>query len=110
MEIPHAKWSRNTHREDGKQSACNHETLAVREENVMVARVKLHNMKQDRSESIHYFGTRFQGQAGVCRFTQQCTNCNADVDYTEAILRDVLCQGLEYSEIQLDLLGNKIRI
>ena len=73
MEIPHAKWSRNTYREDGKQSACNHETLAVREENVMVARVTLHNMKQDRSESIHYFGARFQGQAGVCRFTQQPT-------------------------------------
>ena len=66
-------------------------TLAVREENVMVARVTLHNMKQDRGESIHAYGARLRGQAGVCKFTQQCANCNADVDYTEAILRDVLC-------------------
>ena len=61
-------------------------TLAVREENVMVARVTLHNMKQDRDEPIRSFGARLRGQAGVCRFTQRCTNCNADVDYAEAII------------------------
>ena len=33
-------------------------TLAVREENVMVARVTLHNMKQDRDEPSHSFGAR----------------------------------------------------
>ena len=60
--------------------------LAVREENVMVARVTLHNMKQDRGEPIRAFGARLRGQAGVCKFTQQCTNCQANVDYTEAIL------------------------
>ena len=81
--------------------------LAVREENVMVARVTLHNMKQDRGEPIRAFGARLRGQAGVCKFTQQCTNCQANVDYTEAILRDVLCRGLEDSEIQLELLGDK---
>ena len=57
-------------------------TLAVREENVMVARVTLHNMKQDRGEPIRAYGARLRGQANVCRFTQQCTN----VDYTEVIL------------------------
>ena len=74
---------------------------------LIVARVTLHNMKQDRGEPIRAYGARLRGQAGVCKFTQQCDNCNADVDYTEAILRDVLCQGLEDSEIQLDLLGDK---
>ena len=34
-------------------------------------------------------------------------NCQANVDYTEAILQDVLCQGLEDSEIPLELLGDK---
>ena len=82
-------------------------TLAVREENVMVARVTLHNMKQDRDEPIRSFGARLRGQAGVCRFTQRCTNCNADVDYAEAIIQDVLCRGLEDSDIQLDLFGDK---
>ena len=81
--------------------------LAVREENVMVARVTLHNMKQDRDEPIRSFGARLRGQAGVCRFTQRCTNCNADADYAEAILQDVSCRGLEDSEIQLDLFGDK---
>ena len=38
---------------------------------------------------------------------QQCTNCQANVDYTEAILRDVLYQGLEDSEKQFELLGDK---
>ena len=36
--------------------------LAVREENVMVARVTLHNMKQDRGEPICSFGSRLQGR------------------------------------------------
>ena len=80
--------------------------LAVREENVMVARATLHNMKQDRGEPIRTYGARLRGQAGVCKFTQQCTNCQANVDYTKAILRDMLCQGLEDSEIQLELLGD----
>ena len=81
--------------------------LAVREENVMVARVTLHNMKQDRGEPVRAYGARLPGQTGVCKFTQQCTNCQANVDYTKAILRDVLCRGLEDSEIQLELLGDK---
>ncbi|KAK3737416.1 hypothetical protein QZH41_000674 [Actinostola sp. cb2023] len=42
--------------------------LAVREENTMVARVQLHNMHQDRDETIRSFGARFRGQAGVCKF------------------------------------------
>lgn len=33
--------------------------------------------------------------------------CEADVNYTEAILRDILCRGLDDPEIQLDLLGDK---
>ena len=61
-------------------------TLAVREENVMVARVTLHNMKHDRGEPIRAYGARLRGQASVCRFTQQCTSCEANVDYTEVIL------------------------
>ena len=49
-------------------------TLAVREENVMVARVTLYNMKQDRGEPIRAYGARLREQASVCRFTQQCTS------------------------------------
>ena len=80
--------------------------LAIREENTMVARVTLHNMKQDRDEPVRAYGARLRGQASVCKFTQQCTGCEANVDYTEAILKDVLCRGLEDTEIQMDLLGD----
>ncbi|KAK3704765.1 hypothetical protein QZH41_000934 [Actinostola sp. cb2023] len=81
--------------------------LAVREESTMVARVQLHNMHQDRDETVRSFGARLRGQAGVCKFTTQCLECNASVNYTEHILRDVLTRGLSDSEIQLDLLGDK---
>ena len=60
----------------------------------MVARVSLHNMRQDRNEPVCAFGARLRGQASVCKFTQQCPNCEASVDYTEAMVKDVLCRGL----------------
>ncbi len=82
-------------------------TLAVREENTMVARVTLHSMAQDRDETVRSFGARLRGQAGVCKYVVPCPGCNHEVNYTEAILRDVLTRGLNDPEIQLDLLGDK---
>ena len=81
--------------------------LAIREENTMVARVTLHNMRQDRDEPIRAYGARLRGQASVCKFIQKCTECETNVDYREAIIKDVLCRGLEDTEIQMDLLGDK---
>ena len=81
--------------------------LAVREENTMVARVQLHNMCQDRDETIRSFGARLRGQAGVCKFLVTCPGCAIEVNYTENVLRDVLTRGLADSEIQLDLLGER---
>lgn len=81
-------------------------TLAVREENVMVARVTLNNLTQDHNESIRAFGARLRGQAGVCKYTIDCPNCNHKVDYTEPILRDVLSRGIVDPDIQLELLGH----
>ena len=81
--------------------------LAVREENTMVARVQLHNKCQDHDKTIRSFGARLRSQAGVCKFLVKCPGCDADVNYTEAILRDVLTLGIADTEIQLDLLGDK---
>ena len=81
--------------------------LAVRQENTMVARVQLHNMKQDIAEPIRNFCARLRGQAGVCKFTVTCTNCDRDVDYTEHMIRDVVTRGLADNDIQLDLLGDQ---
>ena len=81
--------------------------LAVWEENTMVARVQLHYMHQDQDETIRSFGVRLGGQPGVCKFLVTCPGCNAEVNYTENVLRDVLTHSLADSEIQLDLLGDR---
>ncbi len=73
----------------------------------MVARVALHNLRQDMDEPVCAYGARLKGQASVCKFSKMCPRCNIPVDYTESIVRDVLCRGLEDSEIQMDLLGDK---
>ncbi|CAB4033724.1 Transposon Ty3-I Gag-Pol poly [Paramuricea clavata] len=81
--------------------------LAVRAENIMVARVELHNMQQDRDEPIRHFEARLRGQANICKFTIPCPTCTVDLNYTEQILRDIVTRGLADHEIQLDLLGDK---
>lgn len=85
------------------------ETLAVRRENVMVARVTLHNMTQDRDEPVRSFAARIKGQAATCQYVTNCPSegCTAEVDFTDAILRDILARGIVDQEIQLDLLGNE---
>ena len=81
--------------------------LAVRQGNTMLARVTLHNMRQDRDETVTTFGARLRGQASVCKFVMKCPGCNNDVNYTEVILRDVLTRGIADPAIQLDPLGDK---
>ena len=81
-------------------------SLAVREENIMVARVTLHGMKQDREESVRAFGARIKGQAGVCKLSVKCPNCERDVSYKDDVLKDVLARGIADQEIQLDLLSD----
>ena len=73
----------------------------------MVARVQLHNMHQDRDETVRSFCACLCGQAGICKFTTQCPSCDTNVNYTEHILCSVLTCGLADSKIQLDLLGDK---
>ena len=48
--------------------------LAVRQENNMVARVKLHNMRQDRDVPIHAFGARLA-------YGHRCQLCHRDHHY-----------------------------
>lgn len=80
--------------------------LAVRQENIMVARVTLNNMRQDRDETIRSFSARARGQAGVCSFQIKCPHCEGEVNYTDTVVRDVVTRGLADSEIQVDLLGD----
>ena len=72
----------------------------------MVARVALHDMRQDNDETIRSFGARIRGQANVCQYNTACPSCSTTVDFTDCILRDVLARGIADNEIQLDLLGD----
>ena len=56
--------------------------------------------------STYIICARLKGQAGVCKFTIKCPGCQATVDYTDEILRDVLTRGVADPEIQLDLLSD----
>lgn len=35
-----------------------------------------------------WHGARLRGQASVCKFTQKCPSCEANVKYTEAMVKD----------------------
>ena len=58
----------------------------------MVARVESLNMQQDRDEPIRNFGARLRGQAGVCKFTTKCPNCDRNVENT-TVMADTGCQS-----------------
>ena len=73
--------------------------LAVCEENTLVARVTLHNMRQDHEETVQSFAARLHGQAGICKFLTKCPGCTTDVNYTEIVLCDVLTKGIADPEI-----------
>lgn len=82
-------------------------TLAVRSENIMVARVQLQQMRQDRDEPVRAFAARLRGQAGVCSFMINCKcNPSTEVNYSDMMIRDVLIRGLEDDEIRLDILAD----
>ena len=80
--------------------------LAVREENIMVARATLNAMRQDRDEPVRSFGAKARGQADICKFVEKCPSCNHEVSYTNSMLRDVICIGINDPDIQLELFSN----
>lgn len=73
----------------------------------MVARVTLHNIRQDRDDPMRNFSSKLRGQAGVCKCVITCPNCNHEVNYTDTIVRDVLARGIADPDIKPDLLGDK---
>lgn len=82
------------------------ETLAVRLENHLVARVQLQQLRQDRDEPIRAFCARLRGQASVCRFIKKCPCAQPqDVDYSDEMIRDCLIRNIQDEDIKLDVLG-----
>ena len=81
--------------------------LAIRVENVMVARVTLHEMHQDRDEPVRLFSARLKGQANICKFSVECPDCRKNIDYTDHIVHDCIIRGISDDDIRLDVLGNQ---
>ena len=80
-------------------------SLAVRQENVMVARLELQQMRQDRDEPARAFYARLKGQSSVCQFKVKCTQCGLENSYCDNMVRDNLITGLADDDIRLEVLG-----
>ena len=79
-------------------------TFAVREENLIIARIDLHNMKQEQDESIHTYAARLKGKASQCKLSSKCSSCNSEVDYSDSTITDAISRGLYDHDIQLQLI------
>ena len=99
----------------GNMSTCDETTvlsniksLAVRAENVLVARDELHSARQDRDEPVRTFCARLKGIAGTCRYSVQCScPTPTTIDYSNVMVRDALVRGVYDPEIKLSLLSEK---
>ena len=82
--------------------------LAVQEDNTLVARFKLHGLKQDNGESIRSFSSRLRGQANICKLIVTCPKCNfAEVDFSDQLIRDTISRGIYDEDIRIHLLSDK---
>ena len=82
--------------------------LAVKEESVLVHRMRLGKMTQAPGTGIRTFLASLRGQAALCKFTAKCAveNCNHVFDYSKEMIKDNLIRGISDPEILSDLLGD----
>ena len=82
--------------------------LAVRDESILVHRMKLAKMTQGPGMGIRTFLANLRGQAALCKFTVECTvpGCSHTFDYSNEIIKDNLIRGISDPDILADLLGD----
>ena len=82
--------------------------LAVKEENILVHRMKLGKMTQTPGTGIRTFLANLRGQAALCQFTSKCNveGCDHIFDFSNEIIKDNLIRGISDPEILSDLLGD----
>ena len=80
--------------------------LAIREENSLIARMELFNMRQNNNEDVRSYCARLKGQADTCKYSVKCTkrSCDQMVDYRDEMLIDALIRGIADNNIRLDIL------
>ena len=82
--------------------------LAVREESILVHRMRLAKMVQGPGMGIRTFLANLRGQASLCKFKATCTEsgCTHIFDYSNEIIKDNLIRGISDPDILADLLGD----
>ena len=82
--------------------------LAVKDESVLVKRIKLSKLTQAPGSPIRTFLSLLRGQAALCQYSVKCKipGCDHIYDYSEEIIKDNLIRGIADPEILSDLLGD----
>ena len=82
--------------------------MAVKDESILVHRMRLGKMVQTPGMGIRTFLANLRGQASLCKFTVQCSEpeCTHTFDYSNEIIKDNLVRGISDPDILADLLGD----
>ena len=82
--------------------------LAVKEESVLVHRIRLGKMTQTPGTGIRTFLANLRGQAALCQYVAKCAEplCTHTYNYSDEIIKDNLIRGIADPEILADLLGD----
>ncbi|KAK3729029.1 hypothetical protein RRG08_005402 [Elysia crispata] len=72
---------------------------------MMVTRLQLQQMRQDRDEPAWTSAARIKSQASVCQCDVKCT-CGVNVLYSDQMIQDTLIVSLADDDIHLDVLGH----
>ena len=82
--------------------------LAVKDESILVHRIKLSKMTQAPGTGIRTFLASLRGQAALCNYTAKCkeADCPHTFDFSDEIIKDNLVRGIADPEILSDLLGD----
>ena len=89
-----------------KQLLAKLRSLAVIPVAISVLPTELLQLRQERGELFRTFATRVRGKAETCAYATACT-CGQSVDYTDQMIRDVLLNGINDSNIRRDVLGTR---
>lgn len=82
--------------------------LAVKDESILVHRIKLGKMTQPPGTGIRTFLASLRGQAALCQYMAKCKEpgCTHEFNFSDDIIKDNLVRGIADPEILSDLLGD----
>ena len=82
--------------------------LAVKDESILVHRIKLNKMTQSPGTGIRTFLATLRGQASLCQYKATCNEpgCTHVFDFSDEIIKDNLVRGIADPEIMSDFLGD----